>query len=396
MPILVPEHQVIRVKILYILTAILWLFLTSTATGQDNTVSESDTVKKEKKVRFLALPVITYAPETRLRFGASGLLYFRTDRNDRSTQLSTVRFPITYTLNKQFKFRLSYDIFLKQNQHIFSGFQEWFKFPLLFWGIGANTPDSNEELFTTSVFAFNLTYLNRITEKVYVGAGYDLRSSKISDKDPDGQLAVDGLIPGSDGGTTAGFLVVVRRDVRDNNLCPGSGSYLQARIGYYNEFIGSDFNYTLLEIDYRKYIPVFQGRHLLALQFLHSNNAGEPGFETMALLGGDEIMRGHYEGRFRDNGINAAQVEYRLPLGRKKWIDERKKMPFFERFGLVGFVGTGHVYPNLGEMRWDQFVGAYGFGFRWLAIPEERINIRIDIGFGTETPGFYFQIREAF
>jgi outer membrane protein assembly factor BamA len=242
----------------------------------------------------------------------------------------------------------------------------------------------------------NANYLNRITEKIYVGAGYDMRLSDVIEVDPNGQLSTDGLVPGAKGGTTAGINLIVRHDDRDNNISAAKGSYIQAIMGIYNEFIGSDFNYGFLQIDFRKYWAILQERHVLAVQFLHSNRPGNPGFETMALLGGDVIMRGHYEGRFRDNGINAAQVEYRIPIGRKTWIDERKKIPFLKRFGLVGFAGTGHVYPSLGEMRWDQFVGSYGVGLRWLAIPEERINIRIDVGFGTENPGFYFQIREAF
>jgi outer membrane protein assembly factor BamA len=373
-------------------------FLSQGVTAQDSVANNGpDSLDREKKVRFLALPVITYAPETRLRLGASGLLYFRPGKNlKEGTQLSTVRMPITYTLNKQFKLRLSYDIFLSANKHIFSGFQEWFRFPLLFWGIGSNTEDSAEELYTTQAFAFRVNYLNKLSDRLFIGAGYDLRTSVIVDKDPDGQLATEGLIPGADGGTVSGLNILVRRDNRDNVMSAAKGSYLQARIGYYVPWIGSDFTYTTMEVDYRIYFPVLQGRHVLAVQALHSNNVGDPGFETMALLGGDEIMRGHFQGRFRDKGINAIQAEYRIPIGRKNWVDEREKMPFFERFGIVGFAGIGHVYPRFQDMDIKELKESYGFGFRWLAIPEERINIRIDVGFGTERPGFYFQIRESF
>jgi len=359
--------------------------------------SDTDSVINEHQVRFLALPVITYAPETRLRLGASALIYFRPGKNLKdSTQLSTIRLPITYTLNKQFKLRLSYDLFLSGNKHIFSGFQEWFRFPLLFWGIGANTEDSAEELYTTQAFAFRLNYLNRLSDRLFIGVGYDLRISEIVEKDPGGQLATEGLIPGADGGSVAGLNIFVRRDDRDNIISAAKGSYLQARIGYYVPWVGSDFTYTTMEVDYRIYFPVVKGKHVIALQALHNNNVGNPGFETMALLGGDEIMRGHFQGRFRDKGINAIQAEYRIPIGRSKWVDERKKMPFFERFGLVGFVGAGHVYPRFQDMDIRDLQESYGFGFRWLAIPEERINIRVDVGFGTERPGFYFQIRESF
>ena len=107
-------------------------------------------------------------------------------------------------------------------------------------------------------------------------------------------------------------------------------------------------------------------------------------------------MRGHYECRFRDNSLYAAQVEYRLPLGRSDWIDTREKVPFKERWGLVGFVGAGDVASSFCDIDFSKIKSSFGFGVRYLVMPKERINVRIDFGFGTQYPGFYFNIREAF
>jgi len=78
------------------------------------------------------------------------------------------------------------------------------------------------------------------------------------------------------------------------------------------------------------------------------------------------------------------------------WIDDREKIPFWQRWGLVGFVGAGDVSPTYGEINFSQIKASYGFGIRYLALPKERINISLDFGFGTQLPGVYFNIREAF
>ena len=107
-------------------------------------------------------------------------------------------------------------------------------------------------------------------------------------------------------------------------------------------------------------------------------------------------MRGHYLGRFRDKTMLAAQMEYRLPLGRKSWIDEREKPPFWERWGVVGFVGFGNVAPSVSQLGFEKIKSSFGFGLRYAAKSNERVNVRIDFGFGTQNPGFYLNIRESF
>jgi len=39
---------------------------------------------------------------------------------------------------------------------------------------------------------------------------------------------------------------------------------------------------------------------------------------------------------------------------------------------------------------------SYGIGFRYILDKEEKINLRVDIGFGQNTSGFYFGVEEAF
>jgi outer membrane protein assembly factor BamA len=352
-------------------------------------------VEGEYVRKFYVLPIISVSPETSLRLGAAGVFLFRKRGMTPETQLSSIRVPISYTFNNQFKAKLSTIYYSNANEHIFSGTAEWFNFPLLFYGIGNDTQEADEEIYTTQTLNIEFTYLKLVMGKMYAGMGYSYFSSNIVQFEQGGFLAEPGLVPGNKGAVTSGFNLNVRYDSRDNNLCAASGYYVDVKLANFEPWMGSEFDYTRLDIDLRKYFRPF-GKHVLAVQILLADTWGDPSFETMALLGGKMMMRGHYIGRFRDNSLYAAQMEYRLPLGRKEWIDDREKMPFRERWGIVGFFGVGDVASSFGEVDLSKIKTSVGFGIRYLVLPKERINVRIDFGFGSQVPGVYFNIREAF
>lgn len=345
--------------------------------------------------KFYVLPIISASPETSLRIGAAGVLLFRREGVSLKTQLSSIRVPISYTLNNQFKGKIDATYYSDGNRHILNGMVQWFNFPLLFYGLGNATSDVTEEIYTTQTLNVELAYLKLIVPKIYAGLGYSYLQSDIIKFEENGLLAQPGLIPGNTGSISSGFNINVRFDSRDNNLCASNGLYIDIKLANYEHWMGSQFDFTKIDIDVRKYIQPF-GKHVLAFQVVLANTWGAPSFETMALLGGKTIMRGHYIGRFRDNSLYATQVEYRLPIGRSNWIDNRTDIPFKERWGIVGFFGVGDVAASFGEVDFADIKSSLGVGLRYLVMPKERINVRIDFGFGTQNPGLYFNIREAF
>jgi outer membrane protein assembly factor BamA len=352
-------------------------------------------IEGDHVMKFYPLPIISASPETSLVLGAVGIFLFRKKAMTPETQLSSIRLPISYTLNGQFRAKLNSTYYSNSNKVIINATGQWFNFPLLFYGVGNNTQASDEEIYTTQTLEVEVSMLKSIMPNFYVGLGYDYFQSDVVKFETGGQLEQDGLIPGNTGSVTSGLNINLRFDSRDNNLCAASGFYADLKIANYEPSFGSEFDFTRLDLDLRKYFLPF-GKHVLAAQLVMANIWGDPSFETMALLGGKMIMRGHYEGRFRDNSLYAAQVEYRLPIGRSDWIDTREKVPFKERWGLVGFVGAGDVAASFGDVDLSKIKTSFGVGVRYLVLPKERINVRVDFGFGTQYPGFYFNIREAF
>lgn len=97
-------------------------------------------------------------------------------------------------------------------------------------------------------------------------------------------------------------------------------------------------------------------------------------------MGGSYAMRGYYEGRYRDNDLIQFQVEYRQKI--------------YNRHGIVAWGGAGNVFPDMDKFKWKQTLPTYGIGYRWEF--KNRVNVRLDYGFGKGVSAFYFGINEAF
>ncbi len=142
-----------------------------------------------------------------------------------------------------------------------------------------------------------------------------------------------------------------------------------------------DNGFGAYTVDLRRYFPVAR-THVVALQALGIATSGEPPFDLYPQLGGESLLRGYFQGRYRDRSLLALQGEYRLPL--------------FWRLGAAGFVGAGQVAPRIGDFGLDRFWVSGGAGLRFLLARREGLNIRADFAFGEDSSGFYLSIGEAF
>ncbi len=121
---------------------------------------------------------------------------------------------------------------------------------------------------------------------------------------------------------------------------------------------------------------------MIAFQLFMNFIDGNAPFQLLSRIGGEKIMRGYYQGRYRDKHVAVLQTEYRMKIWR--------------RFGMVGFVGFGDVAHRLQDFDLRNFRLSIGLGLRYLYSSAEGINVRIDFGFHGGTPGPYITINEAF
>jgi outer membrane protein assembly factor BamA len=69
----------------------------------------------------------------------------------------------------------------------------------------------------------------------------------------------------------------------------------------------------------------------------------------------------------------------------------------FRRWGLVAFAGAGRVWNALGGKGEDDTIPSYGVGLRWMVLPSERINVRVDYARSdNDNEAWYLSVSEAF
>jgi hypothetical protein len=364
----------------YIGAAVLAAFLAISISVRADQGSPADSLESRRN-SLVALPYAYYTPETKFAFGAGGVYSFRPAGSAPSDRPSSVRVALTYTQLNQMILALLPEIYLQNGRYYFSAFYGYYGYPSKFWGIGNETLDGAEEKYRQNDFESSTDVQKQIIRGLYVGLRYQYQRMEVKDAAPSGALR-DRMIPGSRGGTASGLGVVINHDTRNHVYQPSRGFYNQFCAAFFGETIGSDYTFTLLSVDLKKYFTVF-GSHVLALQTYDGFITGDPPFQMMNLLGGSYYMRGYYRGRYRDKNMITLQGEYRFPL--------------FWRLGGAGFVGLGDVNENIADFRLDQFKYSVGFGFRFMFDAQERINARLDVGFGKgDNAGIYAMVLEAF
>jgi len=337
--------------------------------------------RNEKTSGWILLPIFYYTPETKTAFGAGGMYFFQTSEKKSRIRPSYILLGLEYTVMNQFKFGLEPDIYLRNEKYHLTGGISFRKFPSKFYGIGNNTSMDMEESYTPKTIDLRMAFQRKIRSELDLGLEYVFTQDSINKVEEDGLLA-GGEIPGSKGAKASGIGFLSTWDSRDSSFYPSSGNYFQLSTTIFNRFMGSDYSFKRIKLDLRRYYTLFSS-HVLALQSFFCFQAGNPPFQKMSLLGGEEIIRGYYKGRYRDKNMIAIQMEYRI-------------VPVWWRLGLVGFVGVGDVASRLDRFNFGNFKYSYGFGIRYFFRRKEKLNIRLDFAYGNDSSGFYIVLREAF
>ena len=330
--------------------------------------------------RIISSPLLYYTPETNLAFGLAGSFLFREANALPGNRPSVISPLLIYTLNRQFKAQISSDIYLQKGNYVLKTEIKLEKYPDKYFGIGNNTREANQEDYTSRSFGISVSLLKEFGRNLKAGLQYSFSNWTIKEWGSNGP-PVGESIPGNHGGIVAGPTFLLNLDNRDNIFYPSRGELFEMGYTFFDHNLGSDFNFHLFALNLRKYVPLFSS-HVLAFQSLLQLEWGNVPFYYMSQLGGQNLLRGYYQGRFRDKDLIAFQVEYRLPI---VW-----------KLGGVAFASIGQVADRLEQFAAGQFKYTMGVGLRYLFDRKEKIQVRADIGFGRDSTGFYFSIFEAF
>jgi len=341
-------------------------------------VSQAPAPRKDGGFGLVPLVLPAYQPETSGLLGAAAMLVYEQPKGS-GLRDSQVIFAGSASLKKQFSSIVQPDLFLLRDALHISGTAAFSRFPDTFYGIGNDTRSSDAERYTADFYEAELSPKLRLFQGFYLGPTARVHKTTIVATQPGGQIDTH-AVHGSTGGLSVMAGLSAFHDSRDGTIYPRSGHIVRTWVRFARHELGSDFDYTTFRFDARQYITLY-GKHVLALQAVAHLQAGQPPFYELGRMGGSEIMRGYFEGRFRGRFYFPVQAEYRFPI---VW-----------RLGGVAFASAGYVTQHLDHLRARDVRTAAGGGLRLAPFDDLPVNFRVDVAYGNETSA-YVSVGEAF
>lgn len=347
--------------------------------------NEKDTTRKAS---FMPIPVLGYAQETGFEFGVGALYSFYIDRKDSTNRSSNFSGTASYSTKKTYNLTLKGDAWTKGNRYHFIGEVRFKKMPFNFYGIGNNTQQSSEDRLVQQQTKVLLDAEKSFLKSAYTGISVGFEDYNFTDKVIGGIYSSSPTLYDRAGGSVVYVGVSQSYDTRNSNNYPTKGFFGRISYQYAPDFYGgSHFTGSQIKVNIRNFWPIAP-KVVLGIQGLyHTIQGTKTPFYLLPQLGNDEIMRGYYTGRYRDENLLVAQAEVRYR--------------FMNRFGIVAFAGGGKVFSN-GNLSFDDLKPNYGLGGRYFFDTAKGLSIRLDYGVGEKKTnekrqsGFYISLAEAF
>lgn len=339
---------------------------------------QHDSVKRKS---LLLLPVVSRSIETGWSFGAVAALTFRVSPRDTVSRTSNLEAIVLYSTKKQLVTAINGTQFFHHEKFILNEQFSFSSFPDKFWGLGKNTPDEAEEPYKFNQYYIYLHLHRKIANGLFIGMMFE--NQKVWDIEYiKGGIFDQQHVAGRSGYSVSGLGGSMTYDTRNNAFASDRGFYGQLFINYFDTYLSSDYTYSNIVVDLRKYFSLGRNK-VFALQLYNFNTTGTVPLRSLAAFGGANRMRGYYEGRYRDLDQLLIQGEYRFNI--------------YKRFGAVAFAGTGSVANSFSDYALNDLRYSYGAGIRFALDKKEKLNIRVDYGIGQgKNHGFYLQLGEAF
>ncbi|MGR5243684.1 BamA/TamA family outer membrane protein [Vibrio alfacsensis] len=339
-------------------------------------LGSSEAVDESKLIDWGVLPGPFVNPEQGFGIGVAAVGLYTPYDWQKGDPYSTVTATSYGSTSGSYGLGLNNRTYLKDDKVRLLG-EAWISHtPGYYWGIGSQAAenDNNKVQYDGQRIQLNPKIAVEIAPNTYAKLGWQWQSfSKVN--------GVDGDILPSEvtDATSSGVLIGMEYDTRDFEPNPMHGQFLDLEWIANRDSLGSDEDYDNLVANYRVY-QQWTDTTIIAMEVYSQSISGDAPWFDYAQLGDAQRMRSYYQGQYRDKHQLSTQVEIRHTIA--------------GRHGVVGWVGAGNIAPtyhDLFESRWLPTVGVgYRFAFK------ARINVRIDLGVGKDSTGFYFQINEAF
>ncbi len=331
----------------------------------------------ETKKSWFGVPVVFYAQKTNWAFGASGGYYFKTDtiRN----KYSSFQIVAIHTLNNQSQISFVPKWFHPSGKVFYDGKLMYEKFPTKFFGIGSEAFD-NPETYYPKQFVLSTNAQYYLTKTILLGGHLGYQYSEINRFDK-GSVLEKSELYGIHGYNLLSTGLLFTIDNRENQFYPLKGSFLKLSSILYSSLRDDQLNFGIYNLDFRKYFSI-KKKYVLATQINTKVSDGHIPFQLLPKIGGMDLLRGYYYGRYSDNIAIVMQAEFRFPV--------------YKRLFGACFIGSGDVFHSFSKISFNSAKTAGGIGIRY-RVNESRLQLRFDTAVNVDYEvGVYFTASEAF
>ncbi|MBV1887660.1 MAG: BamA/TamA family outer membrane protein [Urechidicola sp.] len=345
--------------------------------------AQNDSIpKKDKSLTLVAIPVVNYSNSFGASFGGLGTGFYQFKKKDTVSPLSSSSVFGMYSTNNTWFAAQINKLYINEDKIRvktalglgtinFQTFVDWPGFVDIPIGNINSTDDGTFIDYTTNVQFVFAEFLHRVMANFYAGAQAVYSHSKTE---------FDVITNPTEEISQFGFGFATEFDSRDNQLAPLNGKHAKFNTMSFFESLGSTNSYSKINMVYNHYFQMSE-RNVLLARFYSDISFGDVPFSGQNIVGRDDL-RGYSEGKYRGDQVYAAQSEYR------HW--------FAERWGYVAFGGVATAINTANDLIFNNLLPAAGAGIRFLAIPNKKISIGIDVAVGKDDWGLYFRIGEAF
>jgi len=338
---------------------------------------------KTRTIKTAALPIVMYDTDTGFGYGGKVFALLKTAKHNGSFDLTL----FNSTKGERW-YRAVFSIpdrDLRQGKmyplavDVIADYDKYIKFN--YFGIGNKSQFKDKETYTKEPIDFNLLFSHPYTSNLVLQCGLHYKSTRIYNIKPDGLLASldKERRPGRE--TIIAFLENLSFDTRDVYSNPSKGLLLQEEmeLSSGDGFPAPEYTRWMFNAQYFKVL--FYPRTVLAMRSQVQSVLGGDSLPIQDLLGlgGGTTLRGYPLDRFLDRTVVVTNAEMRFPI--------------YKSLGGTVALDAGKVWSKPSMMDLQGWAMNPTFGLRYYL---DAFVVRLDVGSGKETTGFYFNFGQAF
>lgn len=369
--------------ILLLLTSVLFASNTSL---KDSTIESSQQQsapknKKDKRVRFVGIPTVSYNRSFGAGIGFMTNLVYDVNRNDTVSPPSMAGIFGSFYTNKTYFIGGGAKNYFKEDKwrtklmiaHGKVNFQTYVELPPELIIVNPALPSDTIVDYSTTFFVTFLAGMRQIVGPFYLGLQCSFQQVKTT-------FDLDELSGKEEKNSLFGFGLASEYDTRNNIFNPSKGANAKIRSMSFLTALGSTTQYHRIATEYNHYFNIAENMVILA-RYYGIISVGDVPFAGQNIVGRDDL-RGYSSGEYRGNQVYDLQAAFR-------W-------KFYKRLGAVAFGGIAVATDDWEGTNYSGILPAGGVGFRFMLLEKRKMNAGIDIAWGKNDWGLYFRLGEAF